>query len=133
MRDTLFDKTAGPNWLVPFHQDLTIEVKERRDVDGFGPWTEKAGAICVQPPTWIMEAMVSIRLHLDDCDASNGALRVMRGSHRMGRLKPGDGLILPPLLLHASSRATTAAHRRVIHIDFTSVDLPGGLEWRQAI
>jgi len=34
---TGFDKTPGSNWKVPWHQDLTIAVKEARDVEGFGP------------------------------------------------------------------------------------------------
>jgi hypothetical protein len=31
-RGTLFDKIAGANWLVPWHQDLTICVAQRIDV-----------------------------------------------------------------------------------------------------
>jgi hypothetical protein len=42
VRGLLFDKTAAANWKVPWHQDLTIAVKERRDAPGFGPWSIKA-------------------------------------------------------------------------------------------
>ena len=45
VRATLFDKVEGANWLVPWHQDLTICVRERIDVPGYGPWSIKAG-IC---------------------------------------------------------------------------------------
>ena len=45
VRATLFDKTRDANWLVPWYQDLTICVKERLEVPGFGPWTVKAGCI----------------------------------------------------------------------------------------
>src|SRR5437899_3995262 len=38
VRGTLFDKTTGANWLVPWHQDLTVCVVERRDVPAYGPW-----------------------------------------------------------------------------------------------
>lgn len=37
IRSILFDKTAGANWAVLWHQDRTIAVKEKREVDGFGP------------------------------------------------------------------------------------------------
>src|SRR5258708_15247080 len=43
VRATLFDKTAGANWLVPWHQELTLCLQSRRDVPGYGPWTRKAG------------------------------------------------------------------------------------------
>ncbi|MBL8232323.1 MAG: phytanoyl-CoA dioxygenase family protein [Bryobacterales bacterium] len=149
---TLFDKTPGANWLVPWHQDLTISVVERRDVEGYGPWSIKAGVIHVQPPVRIMEGMISARLHLDACDADNGVLRVLPGTHRFGRLDDaavedckrsiapvactaaaGDVLLMRPLLLHASSAATNPAHRRVIHIDYACTPLDGGIEWRHAV
>lgn len=43
VRAILFDKTPGANWKVVWHQDVTIAVRERREVEGFGPWTEKEG------------------------------------------------------------------------------------------
>jgi hypothetical protein len=36
VRATLFDKTGGANWLVPWYQDLTICVDTRLDVPGYG-------------------------------------------------------------------------------------------------
>ncbi len=86
VRGTLFDKTGTANWLVPWHQDLTICVASRAAVPGYGPWTIKAGVCHVQPPISILEKMLSVRIHLDDCDESNGALRVLPGTHTMGRL-----------------------------------------------
>ena len=145
---TLFDKIAGANWLVPWHQDLTICVAERVDVAGYGPWTLKAGVHHVQPPSAVLERMLSVRIHLDDCDESNGALRVLAGTHTLGRLsaeqiaqasrtrafttctaQAGDVLLMRPLLLHSSSAASRAAHRRVIHIDYACASLDGGLRW----
>ena len=38
VRGILFDKNADANWLVPWHQDLTICVVAREDVPGYGPW-----------------------------------------------------------------------------------------------
>lgn len=148
VKATLFDKTPDANWLVPWHQDLTICVNERREIDGFGPWTAKAGVVNVQPPVSVLEKMLAIRIHLDDCDGQNGALRVLPGTHSRGRLNSeeidaarnaieavtctvpsGGAILMRPLLLHASSPATSPRHRRVIHIDYAGVDLPSGLSW----
>ncbi|GAA4497430.1 hypothetical protein GCM10023172_12370 [Hymenobacter ginsengisoli] len=79
-----FDKPAESNWLVAWHQDLMINVDHRADFAGYGPWTAKAGWVAVQPPVSVLENTVTIRLHLDDCDATNGALKVVPGSHRHG-------------------------------------------------
>jgi hypothetical protein len=57
VKGTLFDKTVDANWLVPWHQDLTICVNTRIDADGFGPWTTKAGVVNVQPPVSILQRM----------------------------------------------------------------------------
>ena len=117
-------------------EDMFACVVEKMDVPGYGPWTMKAGMCHVQPPVSILENMLSIRIHLDDCDESNGALRVIPGTHRLGRLTrerileqqhsaghisctvaAGGVVLMRPLLLHASSPASHANHRRVIHID----------------
>ena len=141
VRGTLFDKIAGANWHVPWHQDLTILVRERREVDGFGPWTIKGGRTAVQPPRGVLERMLAVRLHLDDCPPENGALRLMAGSHRAGQagdevtphLRAGDALLMRPLTVHASSPSAIASHRRVIHIEFATDDLPHGLEWFERV
>ena len=147
VRGLLFDKRPEANWKVPWHQDLTIAVKEKRDTPGFGPWSIKAGVLHVQPPVAVLETMLAVRIHLDDCDESNGPLRVIPGSHLLGRLsteqiremsappavsctvEAGGALLMRPLLLHASSASRSPLHRRVIHIEFASCDLPGELEW----
>ena len=148
VRALLFDKVANANWLVPWHQDRTICVREKRETPGYGPWSIKAGQWHVQPPVTVLERMVSVRLHLDDCDESNGALRVIPGTHRSGRMssaaiesaacqgfftcsaKAGDVLLMKPLLIHASSAADRAAHRRVVHLDFANCQLHTPLRWR---
>jgi hypothetical protein len=148
VRGILFDKTSNANWKVPWHQDVTIAVDRRIEADGYGPWSVKAGVLHVQPPTTVLEQMISIRLHLDDCDETNGALKVVAGSHLRGRMPEaeasrcglegpvvvcdahaGDALLMRPLLLHASSAALSPRHRRVIHIDYAAVELPSGLAW----
>ena len=148
VRGLFFDKTPAANWMVDWHQDRAIAVCEQRDVPGFTRWTVKAGVPHVQPPVTVLEQMLTVRLHLDDTDNSNGALRVIPGSHRVGiiheneintwtRRDPpatclvarGGAMVMRPLLLHASSKATRPAHRRVLHLEFASQSLPGGLEW----
>jgi ectoine hydroxylase-related dioxygenase (phytanoyl-CoA dioxygenase family) len=152
VRSIFFDKTPEANWLVPWHQDLSIAVKERFDLPGYGPWSNKDCVPHVQPPIEILETMVTIRIHLDDCDESNGALRVTPGSHREGRLdvasiaearklrdevtcraQAGDALLMRPLILHASSQAESPTHRRVIHLEYGTCRLPLGLDWAEAI
>jgi hypothetical protein len=149
VRSIFFDKQPGANWKVQWHQDLTIAVLEKKPIAGFGPWSQKEGIQHVQPPAEILGRMVTLRLHLDDCDADNGALKVLPGSHRHGVLSAerikrwrsdyaeivcevarGGVLAMRPLLLHASSQAARPAHRRVIHLEFATEELPGGLEWK---
>ncbi len=148
VRGLLFDKTPEANWPVPWHQDLTIAVKAKSDATGYGPWTVKGGVPHVRPPIAVLEAMLTLRVHLDDCDATQGPLRVLPGSHTRGRLDAGEirrwldtvppvhchvprggVLLMRPLILHASSPATQPRHRRVVHLEYTALRLPGTVEW----
>jgi hypothetical protein len=145
---TGFDKNPRSNWKVPWHQDLTIAVREKQRTEGFGPWSLKDGILHVQPPADILSRMLTIRVHLDDTPDDNGALRVIPGSHRLGRVAPvdvpelkarlgevvcpvreGGVMLMKPLLLHASSVARKSLSRRVIHIEYAGFDLPFGLQW----
>lgn len=148
VRAILFDKTPAANWKVAWHQDLTIAVRRRLDAPGFGPWSVKEGIHHVQPPVEVLEAMLTVRLHLDPCGPENGPIRMLPGSHRDGKLTsaqidawksraapielscPAAGLVLMrPLIVHASSPATKPSHRRVIHLEYAARDLPHGLDW----
>ncbi|MDB5355684.1 MAG: protein involved in biosynthesis of mitomycin antibiotics/polyketide fumonisin [Phycisphaerales bacterium] len=148
VRGILFDKTAEANWKVAWHQDLSIAVREKIDVDGFGPWSVKAGIPHVQPPAQVLERMLTVRVHLDDCTQDNGPLLVLPGSHSAGVLSSehvarwkresspvpcccpaGGAVLVRPLLLHASSEARMPGHRRVVHIEFAAGELPGALQW----
>ncbi len=145
---TLFDKAAGRNWKVPYHQDVTIRVRERRAVPGFETWWEKDGVPHCWPPASVLEGMLAVRLHLDDCGPANGPLRVLPGSHAAGVLAAaaiddwrsrvpevvcevarGGVVLMRPLLLHASSAAVAPARRRVLHVEYAAAELPGGLMW----
>jgi len=147
VRGIYFDKHTDANWKVAWHQDLTIAVREKIELDGFGAWSLKAGIIHVQPPLSVLENMLTLRLHLDNTDESNGALRVLPGTHRLGRLNAeqvqscrqqppitcsvsrGEVLAMRPLLLHSSLPSVNPTHRRVLHFEYAAADLPGGLQW----
>ena len=142
VKSIYFDKPEKSNWFVAWHQDLTISVDKKFDLPGFGPWTIKQDQFAVQPPLDILENIFIIRIHLDDTDEKNGALRVIPGSHLNGvqryskgpgdeeeicRVKRGGIMIMRPLLLHASNRTISNNRRRVIHIEFSNSRLPYGL------
>lgn len=149
---TYFEKTAARNWLVPLHQDLSIPVAARVEHAGLQGWSEKEGDVFVQPPAQVLAQLVAVRLHLDLCQPEDGALRVVPGSHRDGVLSPekastwrdeagevvcsaaaGTALVMRPLLLHASSKATGSSRRRVLHFVFGPRELPHGLGWRRVV
>jgi ectoine hydroxylase-related dioxygenase (phytanoyl-CoA dioxygenase family) len=150
VRAIFFDKSPDANWSVTWHQDLTIAVAQRIHLSGFGPWSVKDGVVHVQPPVEVLEQMITVRIHLDPANESNGALKVIPGSHLKGKLsseqidsrrnhgnevlcvaQPGDVLLMRPLILHSSSRSSTDEHRRVLHIEYAACQLPAGLEWKQ--
>lgn len=145
-----FNKPAGSNWLVAWHQDVMISVDRRQELPGYGPWTSKGGDTTVLPPREILESIITLRLHLDECDATNGALRVVPGSHRHGviandqhpaftpaavtcEVHAGGLMLMHPLTLHASNRSTSPRPRRVIHLEFSAAELPSGLQWRERL
>jgi len=144
VKSIYFDKPGGSNWFVAYHQDLTISVDKRVECPGFSNWTVKQDQFAVQPPADVLENIFTIRIHLDDTDEGNGALRVVPGSHLNGVVRPeaadlsmenvckvgrGGVMIMKPLLLHASGRTGGERNRRVIHIEFSNRTLPDGLEW----
>jgi hypothetical protein len=60
---------------------------------------------------------------------------VLRGwSEKEGEpLNLGDALVLRPLLLHSSSKASGSGMRRVLHFLFGPPELPYGLRWQHAV
>jgi len=146
VKSIYFDKPSRSNWFVAYHQDLTISTASKHMVDGFVNWTVKQGQYAVQPPVGILEQNFTIRIHLDETDAGNGALRVVPGSHTKGVIPPaefaklaeketlcavprGGVMLMKPLLLHASGRTTNHERRRVIHIECSNTALPEPLQW----
>jgi ectoine hydroxylase-related dioxygenase (phytanoyl-CoA dioxygenase family) len=148
VRVLAFDKTPDANWHLPWHQDRVIAVKERADVPGFGNWTVKNGQHHVEAPADLLATMFNLRLHIDDCDATNGALKVVPGSHERGRLTDaevrdtarqgraitcpvaaGGILAMKALTIHASDASSTPRRRRVLHVDYCAGELPKALDW----
>lgn len=148
VRAILFDKTPATNWALGWHQDRTIAVRKRIPTDGFAVWSIKSGMQHVEPPFSLLSGMVTLRVHIDPVPPGNAPLLIAPGSHRLGRVaeedvkeavrrcgtiaclaEAGDIWVYATPILHASDAATTPVHRRVLQVDFSIEDLPGGLEW----
>jgi Phytanoyl-CoA dioxygenase (PhyH) len=147
---TYFQKSKSRNWLVPLHQDLLVPVAERVEHPALRGWCWKEGTLFVQPPVSVLESLIVVRLHLDECSAADGPLRVVPGTHTRGLFeigqesalrtaqvpcaaKKGAALAMRPLLLHSSSKSTGSSLRRVLHFIFGCQDLPHGLRWQHAV
>jgi hypothetical protein len=136
-RATLFDKSSVANWLVAWHQDTALPIRERREVSGWGPWSVKEGVVYAHAPKEALERVVALRLHLDDSDLDNGPLRVLPGTQKLGLLtdeeihrlaesiKPidcpvaaGGVIVMRPLIIHASSEVASNRPRRVLHVEY---------------
>jgi ectoine hydroxylase-related dioxygenase (phytanoyl-CoA dioxygenase family) len=134
-----FDKTPDANWKVTWHQDLMFPFARRVQSEGFALPSRKDGVDYARPPTHVLESLLAVRIHLDDCGQDNGPLRVSPGTHRRGVIRStdiaatvaqheevaclahtGDALLMKPLLLHASSPAAVPGHRRVLHLVYYS-------------
>ncbi len=148
VRVVSFDKSQHVNWGVPWHQDRIISVREKHPVPGFSAWSQKGGVWHCEPPLNVLEAMLFVRVHLDDNNSDNGAMEIALGSHRIGMCpsdaaanqaskfpheicdaKRGDILVLKMLTLHRSLPSVTNQQRRVLRIDFACDPLPKPLEW----
>lgn len=148
VRALFFDKTPDRNWFVAWHQDKTVTLNRRADMAGWGPWSLKDGVCHVQAPCEVLNQMITIRLHIDPADEASGCLKVIPGSHRLGVVKQeaignivarensvpcvvaaGDAVIMRPHVLHSSGKSTGCAHRRVVHLEYSSFALPDGICW----
>jgi ectoine hydroxylase-related dioxygenase (phytanoyl-CoA dioxygenase family) len=146
-----FDKTPDVNWKVAWHQDLMFPFAKPVSSPGYSLSCVKDGSNFARPPLEVLNDLLAVRLHLDDCHAAKGPLRVSPGTHRLGILPPdtisekvrhhgqtdclareGECLVMRPLLLHASSKATESGHRRVLHFVFHS-GIPTTEPWAQSV
>ena len=147
-RATLFDKSPISNWLVAWHQDRALPLRERRELPEWGPWSVKDGVIHANAPAGALSRVVALRSHLDDSTSENGPLRVLPGTHTLGVLSDdaihnlstrttavdclvprGGILVMRPLIVHASSKSRGKMRRRVLHIEYAaSASVADGLE-----
>ena len=151
VRAIAFDKTAGRNWSVPWHQDRTIAVDRRDERADVRCWTVKNGVDHCEPPVELLERMVTLRWHLDAVGRRDGCIRVLPCSHRLGRLAAADirGLlsevpavdvpvpaggvfVMSPLLVHSSRKRVTEGRRRVLHVELAAGNPPAPLRWAWA-
>jgi hypothetical protein len=150
VRGLYFDKPPGQTWALPWHKDLTVAVRDNRlPSRGFTKPTTKAGVPHAEAPQQLLEAMLTVRIHLDDVTEENGPLKVVPGSHRDGKelclgdvppesilVRAGDVLLIRPLVAHSSGRShpDTSRHRRILHLEFAAVpELPDGYQWHEFI
>ncbi len=146
-RATLFEKTGDKNWLIAWHQDTALPLESRFDAEGWGPWSEKAGVLYAHAPASALSRVIALRVHLDASTLENGPLRVIpdvgldrvltddevanivntRAAIDVPCLH-GGVIAMRPLIIHASSKATSNAPRRVLHIEYTdSLDVAPGI------
>lgn len=124
-RATLFDKSPTANWLVVWHQDTALPLRERIDQPGWGPWSIKEGIDYAHAPATALSQVL--------------ALRVLPATHTLGVLTddsihelaaqiapvdcvvPKGGVVaMRPLVVHASSKSQIEMPRRVLHIEYAA-------------
>jgi ectoine hydroxylase-related dioxygenase (phytanoyl-CoA dioxygenase family) len=140
-RATLFDKSPAANWLVVWHQDTALPLRERIDLQGWGPWSVKEAIAYARAPATVLGRVLALRVSCDDSTAENGPLRVLPRTHTLGVLSdesihelttriapvecivPKGGVVaMRPLVVHASSKSNTEMQRRVLHIEYAASD-----------
>lgn len=143
-RATLFNKSREANWLISWHQDTALPLRERVNVSGWGPWSVKQGVIYAHAPASALDQVLALRVHLDASLEQNGPLRVVPGTHVMGVLSDdqvsevvaqnpsvvclvpqGGVLAMRPLVIHASSKSTMQMNRRVLHVEYAAQEILG--------
>jgi ectoine hydroxylase-related dioxygenase (phytanoyl-CoA dioxygenase family) len=143
-RATLFDKSYQSNWLVVWHQDTTLPLREKRETAGWGPWSVKDGIQYAHAPASALRYVLALRVHLDDSTSRNGPLRILPGTHNhavlsddaihelANEIAPFDCVVgkggivaMRPLLVHASSKSQIDPPRRVLHIEYGASETIG--------
>lgn len=143
VRATLFDKPPRARWSVPWHQDVVVPVSER--LPGHSAFTQKGGVLHARAPREVLERMITVRLHLDECGLESGPVRALPGTHTLGVLlagrisalaatvtpevclvPAGGAMVMRPLLVHSSGTAQDPSrHRRVVHLEFAGAQSTG--------
>src|SRR5437016_1250674 len=138
-RATLFDKSPDSNWLVVWHQDTALPLRNKQEAQGWGPWSVKDGIIYAHSPADALSQVLALPVHLDDSTEQNGPLRVLPATHTLGVLTDdeihqlstqvsavnclvqGGGVVaIKPLIVHGSSKSQSENSRRVLHIEYAA-------------
>ena len=144
IRAVAFRKDADANWFVPAHQDRSIPVSSVALPPGFEHVTRKPDGWQAEAPVELLARMRNCRIFVDRATIDDGPLEVLAGSHRRGRIEQaeiptirgdwvplvgdaGDAVILSPLLLHRSRRATDPSGRRVLQLELIPAELAEAL------
>ncbi len=150
VRVLFFDKPPDRSWALAWHKDTAIAVKDNSHVSTFcSRPTVKAGVPHVVACDAWLRRMLTLRVHLDDVDDTNGPLRVVPGSHVSSHsegvgvdqavtihAKAGDVLAMRPLTTHGSgiSAPGSTRHRRILHLEFAAdEDLADGYQWHDFV
>ncbi|TWT49891.1 Phytanoyl-CoA dioxygenase (PhyH) [Thalassoglobus neptunius] len=146
VRALYFDKPPQQTWALPWHKDLLIAIESGSPkAENYSRPRLRAGVLHTEPPIEVLQSMLTVRIHLDPTTETNGCLRVLSGSHQSGKeliidgypmksihSRPGDVLLMRPLLVHASGRSKPECqdHRRILHLEFAAHEqLPAGVRW----
>jgi ectoine hydroxylase-related dioxygenase (phytanoyl-CoA dioxygenase family) len=140
-RATLFEKSPAANWLVVWHQDTALPLRDRIESESWGPWSVKEGIAYAHAPASTLSQVLALRVSLDNSTVENGPLRVLPETHTLGVLSddsihelamrippvecvvPKAGIVaMRPLVVHASSKSQTEMPRGVLHIEYAASD-----------
>ena len=135
---TYFCKDADTNGSSGLHRDLHLPLAARVDSGHFSDWTEQQDIPHARASSALLNSMLAVRLHIDDCGAGDGELYVVPGSHRAADIDAaqirctgtrGSAVVMSPMVLRTSPRSQSLKTRRVLYFLFGPSDLPDGARW----
>ena len=142
------------NWLVGWHQDLTVNLKRTVKHDAIFKQRSIKDRVVAQVSQDYLAKVLTVRVHLDTATEDNGALRVIPASHKLGIIRvneiyskisldsyaiidvtSGGVSVSSPLLLHSSRRTDKSSlkRRRVIHLEIVDRNLLPKLPYYESI
>lgn len=140
VKSVLFYNNPQESYYHNWHQGGTIYTQEKN-----------SNRSTPKPSLEIAKNIFCIRIHLDDCNTTNGQQFVLSGSHKklftieevelisnnsnsyILEMYAGSTLLMNSLLLTSFSSTKTLKRRRVIHLEFSSQQLPDKMEWLERI
>lgn len=134
-----------------WHQDKTIYVSQKLKVNGFANWKAENGFIKVEPISEILNNIITLYIMIDSTDEKTEVFKLYPGSHTKTltsneidiivsnsvankiSVDKGGILLMKPLLLHSLVKAIPQKKLKLIKLEFSSSELPSGLEWAERI